>query len=329
MAKISVIVPVYNTEKYLHRCIDSILAQTYNDFELLLIDDGSTDSSGEICEEYSWIDGRITVIHQENKRQGAARNAGLDWIFANSESEWIAFVDSDDWISKDYLDVLLRNAENNNSEISTCGFYEAGNEMKIPFRQIVPGGGMMIITPEYYYSEMNMLSAVPWGKLFAKHIWSNVRFPEVVMHEDELIMYKVVFTQNTIPFAQDPLYYYYINSESTTRSSWTPARLTALKAKEEQIQFMLENGYETAFNKAVYNFARGAEGQICQIDSGKYPKEKKKLIRRLRRHLRKYRKTELLGFKNNHCTYRVAYPLLDVIVRFRDYILPESVKEEK
>ena len=106
--KISLIVPVYNTEKYLKRCLDSILAQTFSDFELILIDDGSTDSSGKICDDYAKEDNRITVFHQENKGQATARNYGLDWVYANSNSKWINLIDSDDAVHPRMLEILYK-----------------------------------------------------------------------------------------------------------------------------------------------------------------------------------------------------------------------------
>ena len=106
MPKISVIVPVYKVEKYLRRCIDSILNQTFNDFDLILVDDGSPDSCGDICEKYEKTDNRITVIHRENGGLSAARNSGIKWALKNSDSEWITFVDSDDWLHPDYLKIL-------------------------------------------------------------------------------------------------------------------------------------------------------------------------------------------------------------------------------
>ena len=121
---ISVIVPVFNTEKYLRRCIDSILAQTYTDFELILIDDGSTDNSGLLCDEYAETDNRIVVFHEDNKGQAVARNVGLDYVFEKENSEWIAFVDSDDCINSRYLEVLLSYAVSNNVQISVCGYTE-------------------------------------------------------------------------------------------------------------------------------------------------------------------------------------------------------------
>ena len=105
--KISVIVPVYNTEKYLDRCIQSILAQTYTDFELLLVDDGSTDSSGAICDKYAEQDSRVRVFHKENGGVSSARNQGLD----NAKGEWITFVDSDDWVDREFFNILSKSSK--------------------------------------------------------------------------------------------------------------------------------------------------------------------------------------------------------------------------
>lgn len=107
MPTISVIVPVYKVEPYLNRCVDSILRQTYQDFELILVDDGSPDRCGEICDEYARQDSRIHVIHKENGGLSDARNAGIDWVEANSDSRWLIFADSDDWVHPELLARLL------------------------------------------------------------------------------------------------------------------------------------------------------------------------------------------------------------------------------
>ena len=120
MPTISVIVPVYKVEKYIHRCVDSILNQTFSDFELILVDDGSPDNCGAICDEYAAKDSRVVVIHQENGGLSAARNAGIDWAFANSDSQWLSFIDSDDWVHPEYLQKLLDTAVNNSAEVAFC-----------------------------------------------------------------------------------------------------------------------------------------------------------------------------------------------------------------
>ena len=118
MAQISVIVPVYNVENYIERCVDSILKQTFEDYELILVDDGSVDSSRSICERYSEKDKRIKVLARDNGGAAAARNTGLDWVYKNSDSQWIAFIDSDDWIHSRYLELLFKAVIQHNVQIS-------------------------------------------------------------------------------------------------------------------------------------------------------------------------------------------------------------------
>ena len=117
---ISVIVPVYNVEPYLRKCLDSIVNQTYRDFEILIIDDGSTDGSGRICDEYAEKDSRIKVFHTENRGLSCARNLGL----AEAKGEWIGFVDSDDWIEPDMYEVLIRRAEETGADVVECSHYK-------------------------------------------------------------------------------------------------------------------------------------------------------------------------------------------------------------
>ena len=117
MATVSIVVPVYKVEKYLKRCVDSILAQTFTDYELILVDDGSPDNCPEICDELAEKHSQIYVIHQKNGGLSAARNSGIEWALKNSESEWITFIDSDDWIHPQYLESMLNANLRNNTQV--------------------------------------------------------------------------------------------------------------------------------------------------------------------------------------------------------------------
>ena len=121
MSKISIIVPVYNVESYLARCINSILAQTFQDFDLILVDDGSPDRSGHICDEYAAHESRIHVIHQKNGGLSVARNTGIEWAFEKSNSRWISFIDSDDWIHPKYLEVLYSAVIRDHTKVAIGG----------------------------------------------------------------------------------------------------------------------------------------------------------------------------------------------------------------
>ena len=129
MPLVSVIVPVYKVELYLRRCVDSILAQTFCDFELILVDDGSPDNCGSICDEYASKDSKIHVIHQKNGGLSAARNAGIDWVFANSDSKYISFIDSDDWVHEKYLELLVKAIETNHDDFSQCALLRTTGEV--------------------------------------------------------------------------------------------------------------------------------------------------------------------------------------------------------
>lgn len=141
MSNISVIIPIYNAEKFIDRCIESVLNQTVHDYELVLVDDGSTDNSGKICDQYASLDSRIKVIHKTNGGPGSARNSGIDYAISESESEWITFVDADDWIHKQYLEKLRQTCMDCGTKIGICKFLEVENNDQVGTSH-VRGGGM-------------------------------------------------------------------------------------------------------------------------------------------------------------------------------------------
>ena len=199
---ISVIVPVYNTEKYLHRCIDSILAQTYTDFELLLIDDGSTDSSGAICDEYALRDSRVRVFHKENGGVSSARNLGLD----NAQGEWITFVDSDDWIACNALDVMLDNKE---EDLIITSFTSERNLFYAQFESGCFVGSSINKCLSKYFGHISF--TVIWGKLYKRHIIvDNKLIFDNSIHtgEDTLFLYSYIAEINSINIKSIGVYHY-------------------------------------------------------------------------------------------------------------------------
>ena len=243
---ISVIVPVYKVEKYIHRCIDSILAQTFTDFELILVDDGSPDNCGAICDEYAAKDARIHVIHQENGGLSAARNAGIDWAFANSDSQWLTFIDSDDWVHLQYLQRLLVAAEDHGVDLSVCGYAETqGEEPIIEDQDLV----VAVWNPEDFYVQHNVNAIVAWGKLYRKECFAGIRYPVGRLHEDEFTTHKLLFACDKIAVIPEPLYAYYQNPEGITKSQWTEKRLDAVDAKIAQGKFFKGNNYIQAYTR--------------------------------------------------------------------------------
>ena len=204
MPAVSVIVPVYNTEEYLTRCVNSILSQTFSDFELILVDNGSTDTCPLICDEYAGSDERVVVIHKKEKGAGNARNAGLDYAL-QSDSKWIVFVDSDDWIDPCCLELLCRSAVQGNSKVQVCDYARAaGQDNTVQFAV----GDVRSITPERLYCKKHILSIVPWAKLYDKELWQGIRFPGEIVCEDEFTIYKVMFQCREISYLSAPLYCY-------------------------------------------------------------------------------------------------------------------------
>ncbi len=218
MADISIIVPVYQVEPYLRRCVDSILNQTFSDFELILVDDGSPDNCGAICDEYAQMDNRVVVIHQENGGLSAARNAGIDWAFANSDSQWLAFVDSDDWVHKDYLHIMYNAAVSKKADICQCAYQKVWDQ-HVEDEIVLDRTQSSIVTGFEAQYRRHGIDVYIWNKLYKKKIWSAIRFPVGVLYEDTFTTYQLTYAANLIVKTQSRLYYYYQSENSITRNN--------------------------------------------------------------------------------------------------------------
>ena len=193
MTQVSIIVPVYNVKKYLRRCVDSILTQTFTDFELLLVDDGSTDSSGKICDEYKDKDDRIRVFHKENGGVSSARNLGLD----NARGRWITFVDSDDWIKNDYLSSMVIRSTDADLIMSS---FETTNEIKVCDNKIkdefFENTSIKNFVERYIYTAT---LCSPWCKLFKKSLIDGLRFNEKISFaEDTIFVFEYLVKINSV-----------------------------------------------------------------------------------------------------------------------------------
>lgn len=251
MPIISVIVPVYNVEPYIHRCVDSIITQTFTDFELILVDDGSPDRCGEICDEYARKDSRIQVFHQHNKGQAAARNFAIEWVLGHSNSDWITFVDSDDWVHIEYLDKLHQAVDQENVQMSGC-LVTRSTEMTI--KQVESSMTYKIYSPEDFWLDCLSANAYPVGKIYHRSLFQGIRYPVGKIYEDTATTHKFVFACKQIAFVSEVLYYYYVNPNSTTTKSWTPKKLDAIDAHREQICYFKKNGYRRALKETYKQY---------------------------------------------------------------------------
>lgn len=308
MPTISVIVPVYKAEPYLRRCVDSILAQSFRDFELILVDDGSPDGCPAICDAYAEKDTRVQVIHQENGGLSAARNAGIDWVFEKSDSEWISFVDSDDWIHPEMLERLYQAVTENHRSVSICGYVETDGE---PIESENHSSAAELWHPEPFYVQEKGAATVAWGKLYRKACFDTLRYPQGKIHEDEFTTYKILFSQQQILFIRKPLYYYFQNSNGIMHSNWAPKRLQVLEALHEQLQFFEDNGYVDARKKAAQSYLWILVGALSELEKlhPQYSEYAKFVKQKLRQSLKRYHKCLNLSVQGNEWIYESAYPI--------------------
>lgn len=303
MGRISVIVPVYKVEPYLRRCLDSILSQSFRDFELILVDDGSPDACGAICDEYAGKDSRIHVIHQENGGLSAARNAGIDWVFASSDSQWLTFIDSDDWVHPDYLRILYGGVLQTGCKLSACLFAKTNGEPLPP----VSDTAFHKEEAQDYCSDYSggKIPAVSWAKLSHRSLFRSLRFPVGKLCEDEFITYRLVFEAGQIAVSPARLYAYYQNPQGIMRSPWTPRRMDALEAIYQIIQFAHRFGYDRLLCCEVLRFLDNSWYQISQAGFV----HRCRIRRGMRQLLRLGKKWGCLQFSRKiQYLYEAAYP---------------------
>lgn len=236
--KVTVVVPIYNVEKYLRRCIDSIINQTMREIEIILVDDGAIDNSGNICDEYAKIDKRIKVIHQKNAGLSAARNSGIKIATA----QYICFIDSDDYIEEDMIEYLYKGAEKYNSDIACCGFsniYENGviEKVTIPTKEII------FSTQEALNIHLfsGYIDVVAWNKLYKTKLFKDILYPEGYLYEDMLTTYKLLSKAEKISLHPDSKYFYCKRKTSIGGSSFSPKTLNLVNACDECVNFVLKN----------------------------------------------------------------------------------------
>ncbi len=244
---ISVIVPVYKVEEYIHDCVDSILAQTFRDFELILVDDGSPDNCGKICDEYARLDDRIIVIHQENKGISGARNAGLDIAAGN----FVTFIDSDDVVNPRYLNVLL-DAMTEDVDITVCKFLHFDNSSELDMHRERRNATYTCYDSGSIVTALfnGIISIGAWGKLYRMDIIGNSRFPVGKVHEDTVFTPTVCYAAKKTVYLDQALYCYRVHHNSITHKKFTVKRYDAIWAIDECIRYFDAEGKVDIVNAA-------------------------------------------------------------------------------
>lgn len=271
MSKISVIVPVYNVEKYLKKCVDSIINQTYKNLEIILVDDGSTDNCPIICDEYDKLDNRIKVIHKENGGQASSRNMALDI----ASGEYIAFVDSDDYIELNMYEALYSECIKYDCDIAICG-YKLDNGLKLNMirhiteRRIYKTHELMLS-----YLTDPFVNTVMWNKLYKKKLFHKLRFPLLRSREDAYIMHTLLDRCNEAVIVPDRFYIQLLRTDSTEQKAFSIEKLGLIEYAINLQKYIRENR-PSLYNTVAFKVANARilimKDIVCSFKYNEYLK---------------------------------------------------------
>lgn len=257
MPELSIIVPIYNVEKYLERCIKSILNQTYNNFELILVNDGSTDGSGIICEKYSGFDHRIRVIHKNNGGVSSARNMGID----NANGKYIGFIDPDDYINKYMYEILISIINRNGSDMVISDYYKIDEDniddktLNMPINidnlEVHSINGDEAIDKLFDCGEKFIFA---WNKLYKSCLFDKLRYEEGKIYEDEFIAHRILYKCKYISVVDEKLYFYVQRKGSIVNSPFTTKKFDKVYAVKDRIDFLKEKNLMELKEKAEKSF---------------------------------------------------------------------------
>ncbi len=232
---ISVIVPIYNVEKYLTKCIESIINQTYKNLEIILVDDGSPDNCPIICDEYAKKDSRIKVIHKKNGGLSDARNYGMSL----ATGEYISFIDSDDYIDENMYEQMVTALIDNNADIVSCAINDVYND-KIETKNIKQELYNTELAIKDLLLEINLTQTV-WNKLYKKEIIEGITFEKYKINEDDFWTYQIIANSKRIITINKPFYYYIHRESSIMGQGYSEKNLDGLEARYKQYEFIKKN----------------------------------------------------------------------------------------
>lgn len=268
MKLLSIIVPVYNVKSYLKKCVESILNQTYTNLQIILVDDGSTDGSQDICDEYVQKDPRIVVIHKENGGLSTARNAGMD----RAKGDYIAFVDSDDWLEPNMYEALISQLEKHEADIVACSFYECKGDEK---KAVGDSKNIRVIDTEEIFINKNQLRFLVWNKVFRRSFVEEMRFVPGQVYEDFHFCRQVFLKTKKLVYLDVPFYNYRISRPGNTNSSFKPGRMCIFGEFDALINDLAELHYDKARGAMIIyalEFYRRLYKEACELNGGENAK---------------------------------------------------------
>lgn len=305
MPKVSIIVPVYNAEKYLQECVESVLCQTLSDIELILVDDGSTDSSPALCDQYAVKDARVRVIHQKNAGLASARNVGIQV----ATGQYLAFLDSDDFVDTNMYETMVDSAEAENAPLVICtGFYYSGTHKN----RISPVGSiprLCMNSKEFVKrwlwtsNETTVLFTVVWNKLYLRDFFADDLFFEALrIHEDEEFSTRLFLKDFKIIFLDEPFYYYRANQESVTYRPFAEVNLCILDVLYKRSQAYQNCGWIELSRHAAKNFCEVYIDCLRKASDIGHPEW-------LKQYRRNFREMRMIVGIRNHIKDQIRYQI--------------------
>lgn len=251
---VSIVIPIFNSEKYINRCVNSVINQSYKNIEILLINDGSTDQSSILCDNLLKVDNRVRVYHQNNQGLSVARNVGI----SNSNGEYISFIDSDDWVSVFFIEKLLECSIKYDSSISICNYSEVHESNIFDESLNYTNYNVKIFSSfqamDLLIGEMNEQFTISCNKLYKRDVFINNSFPPGRYHEDEFTTYKLFLSSNRIAYIDLSMYFYFINYNGITKSPYSSKKKTdACIALLERAKVLKELGRDKLAERSYFS----------------------------------------------------------------------------
>lgn len=288
---VSLIIPIYNVSTYLPELLETVISQTHKDLEIILVDDGSTDSSGTICDKYARMDSRIRVIHISNSGVSNARNIGIN----AASGEYLVFSDGDDYLAYDYVEYLLNLCIKNNADMSCCAWiYDNGSNLKkCTFRKREPGLYVGNHNAMRSLLTTMLMSSSSTGKMYKKKLFEGVRFPDgMALYEDDATIYRLVAQADSVVIGEESKYFYRLRPGSAIHKSFDENNFSIIKVYEDRCTF-IKNEYpelETYAKSDILMVVNHCVIKMCDEKLFDHPS-----IPNLKQYYRKYEKNYLKG----------------------------------
>ena len=270
---ITIVIPIYNVENYLHKCVTSVINQTYTNLEIILVDDGSPDKCGEICDEYEKLDKRIKVIHKTNGGLSDARNAGIDI----ATGKYISFIDSDDYIDQDYVEFLYNQISKYNTRMAICShrvLYDTGKIIEKQTDEVSILDSKTVLERILYDEDIDLST---WAKLYDINLFKDIRFPKGRLYEDSATTYLLIDQCKKISIESKSKYNYVIRRSSITNNKFTAKKMDLITSTEEMADYIITKypDLKSAAERRVMYSYLSTLSQLVNDEKSHFEEEKK------------------------------------------------------